>query len=516
MEPKLLLAKCLTLLFRESQLVDKTENSADLVRTVLENIQVSEIGIGLNSDREVIMALKMTILEMCSLPQDHIYDKNDLLQRIRINCANDEKLYDAVKQGIEDDMIDGALKRSVVNIRKSINNHFKEQSITEILNRASLMFKFNRDKIKDVNQFITELVGQLEPLQISNTSKDPAVLNDIDIGNDESMQEIFAQIHKRSTGDLVYKTGWKELNDMLQGGFRPGECWITPALQHKYKTGANLTLFKQIALYNNPQQFLKDPTKKPLLLRISCEDDLELNLQFLYQSLKYDETRVYVDVKNVSVEEMSCYVKTRLQVNGWHIKMIRVDPTQWTYKSFCNKIIELEAQGYEVLVALMDYLAMIPTIGCVNTGPMGTDVRDLFRRIRNFCSPKRILFVTPHQLSTEAKQLIRQGMPESEFVKEIAEKGFFAGSKQLDQEVDGELYIHLFKHAKETWLSFMRGKHRIPTILPDELKYFVMKFPRGMPIPDNRTNDQGELVGEGYRKLPNIVSNTSEDLFKLG
>lgn len=500
MDNRLLLVKSLTLLFRESQLAIKTENSCDLIRTVLDDVRVSDVGIGINSDREIILALKNTVLEMCGNPVDHEYDVQELLQRFRLNVGEDDKLYDAICQGLDEDISESKLKRTIVNIRKSINNHFREQKINEILNKASYTFKYQRDKIKDVDQFVMEVVGQLEPLQMTNNDKDPAVLNDIDIGDEGSMNKAFHEVKNMRNTDGILKTGWEALNDMLQGGFRRGEMALIGALQHKYKTGFSLSIFKQIALYNVP--FMLDSTKKPLLLRISFEDDIILNLQFLYQSLKYDETRVPVETDDISVEDMSAYVKQKLQVNGYHIKMMRVDPTQWSYKHICNKIIELEAQGYEIHLLMLDYLGMLPTVGCITTGPMGTDLRDMFRRVRNFCSHKKITTITPHQLSTEAKQLIRSGMPEDQFVKEIAEKGYYAGSKQLDQEFDIGLLLHIFKHNKETYMSVQRDKHRVPTIISDDKKYFLYKFPKTMPIPD-------DLPGENasFRKLPSGHSN---------
>lgn len=45
---------------------------------------------------------------------------------------------------------------------------------------------------------------------------------------------------------------------MLQGGFRRGEFWLIPALQHKFKTGFSLSIFSQIALYNKPYLFDKN------------------------------------------------------------------------------------------------------------------------------------------------------------------------------------------------------------------------------------------------------------------
>ena len=83
---------------------------------------------------------------------------------------------------------------------------------------------------------------------------------------------------------------------------------------------------------------------------------------------------------------MASYVKQRLGINGYEIKLLRVDPTKWTYMHLLNKVLELEASGYEIHVLMVDYLGLLPTTGCL-VGPMGSDVRDMFRRVRNFCAP---------------------------------------------------------------------------------------------------------------------------------
>jgi hypothetical protein len=80
----------------------------------------------------------------------------------------------------------------------------------------------------------------------------------------------------------------------------------------------------------------------------------------------------------------------------------------------------------------------------------------------------------------------------------------------LDQEVDLEIYIHLVKHNRETYLTVQRGKHRLPTVINDDLKYFILKFPKGMPIPE----DINELEHIPIRKIKSVNSNTDESLFK--
>jgi hypothetical protein len=114
-------------------------------------------------------------------------------------------------------------------------------------------------------------------------------------------------------------------------------------------------------------------------------------------------------------------------------------------------------------------------------------------------------------MSSEAKNLLRGGLAEDQLVKEVNEKGYFSGSKQIDQECDGILHIHLFKHNRETFFTVQRDKHRIPTVIPDEDKYYIMKFPKYAPIPDDLDRED-----QSFRRMGSAPSNTSEDLFKLG
>jgi len=508
MDNRLLLVKSITLLYRESQLIIKTMNSSDLVKTVVESIAIADVGLGISSERDILMHLRDTAIEMCQNPLDYEYSVDDLLQRLKLNCGEDSRLYEILAQGIETPKTESQIKRTVANLQRSLHNFFREQQINEVLNKASYQFKFHRDKITDVNTFISDLMSQLEPLQSVYQGRDPAVMTDIDIGDVSSLTRVFENIQEQTTDKGMLKTGWQRVNAMLNGGFRRGEFVCVPALQHKYKTGFTLSLFKHFAIHNVP--YMLDSSKKPLLLRISFEDDIELNIRFLYQALKMDESHDDALNLNIDVAEMSAYIKARLQVNGYHVKMIRVDPSQWTYKHICNKVLELEAQGYEVHVLMIDYLSKLPRTGCMSSGPSGTDLRDMYSRMRNFCAARKTLCITPHQLSTDVKGLIRTGLPEDRLLKEIAWKGYFESSKQLDQEYDVGLYVHLFKHNKESWLSIYKEKHRGQVTAEDDV-HALYRFPKmKLPIAD-------DLLGEdtAFMKLPTAASNADAELFSF-
>jgi hypothetical protein len=198
----------------------------------------------------------------------------------------------------------------------------------------------------------------------------------------------------------------------------------------------------------------------------------------MYQYLKESEG-IHItkrDFEEISAKEMAAYVKARMTATGFHIKMIRVDPTQWTYSSVMNKVIELEAQGYAVHHLMLDYLLLMPTTGCIQ-GALGMDKRDMVRRMKGFCGARDILFITPFQLSTEANQLLRNGVSDHQFVNEIAEKNYTDGCKTIGQELDLEIYVHMFMHKRKKYLAFRRGKHRGRPDIPVEDKFCMYKFP---------------------------------------
>ncbi len=494
---KLVLLKCITLLYRQS-LMDAADSNNDLVKTTLETITTDGPELNFNGHNEI-----KELKNFCSdiLTGKESLSKELILQRLKFTLQNDEKLYISIEQGIEPDYDEGTNKRVIISLVKYLNNYYKEHVITTLINKASVDIKFNRSKIGNLFEYVGNMMTQLEPLSSNSSIKDPALVGEIDFVNEDSVSAVFSDIKKSASGTVVFKTGWSALNRMLQGGFRRGEFVVLPALQHKYKTGFTLSTFMQIALHNKPSVAVEG--KKPLLLRISFEDSLTNNIQFMYQYLRcHDETPFRAEeLTTVAPADMSKYIIRRLTVNGFHIKMLRVDPTQWTYKDICNKVIELEALGYDVQLTMVDYLALVPTTGCT-AGATGMDRRDQFRRIRAFFSAKNIAFITPHQLSTESKMIIRAGVvPECNFVKEVAERGYYDGAKTLDQEVDLEIYLHLFQHKRKTYLAVQRGKHRLPTMVDQDDKYFMLPFmSKDMPLledPEGHDNSLKVLPRDG-------------------
>lgn len=478
MDTRTLLAKIVALIFKTRQL-EMTDHD-DLIRTILETVKIDnkeQTFLGSNNT----LKFKDFIIKMLEEKDPIVLET--LIPTLTILLENDVKLLNVIKDSISSEQDEGTIKRVISSHIKTLNNYFKETLAIEVISRMSYDLKFNRGKIGNFSTYLKDSIAELEPLATAVTSiKDPALVNEVDFGDPESLSSVLEEVKNLNTNKSIYKFGWQALNRMTQGGIRAlgGELITIAALQHNYKTSMSLSVFTQIATLNKPVMSPEDieTGKKPLLLRISLEDNLTNNLQFMYQYLKAVDGEIIRsrDFDQLDTGEMTQYIMKKLTVNGFYIKMLRVDPSQMDVSYLINTIIGLEAQGYRVHVCMVDYVTMMSTRGCTQ-GATGTDKRDLLRRIRNFFSARGITFITPLQMSTEAKQLIRNGVPEHHLVKEVANRGYYADSKQLDQEIDLELYIHLASHNRRKYLTVQRGKHRLPSIVENEDDlYYIMPF----------------------------------------
>lgn len=505
MNNKLLLATCITLLFRESQRTARHDNSAGLVKNIIESIKLPEMSLGVGHQKEVLDGLKDTALYMANQNVDHDYGPNEIQQRVRLNCDGDDDLCNAINDGITGIMEEDRLLRTCINLRNSLRTHFADEKTKEIINKVQYQLNFGKDKIVGgTKKVIAQLINDLQPFATDTVKKDPAIIGEVDGGDIAGMTNVFDSVLNTLDGSSILRTGWQGINRMLDGGVRRGEEVVIPALQHNYKTGFSLTLFKQLAIFNTP--ILTNQLKKPLMVRISFEDSLDLNFQFLYQNFYQNEHGRIADMTGLTSEYISQYVTEKLKVSGYHTKFLHVNPSMWTYTDICGKILEYEAEGYEVHVCMVDYLLKVPTTGC-DKGALGEDLRNMYERIRNFMISRNIAFITPHQISTEAKMLMRGGS--TDFVKMLVGGGYYAGCKQIDQVVDLEIFIHIEKVNGSAYLTIQRGKHRKVGQTDEEYLYCVLPFHgKGCILDDingadtTRKRPGGGAIGSGEDLTP--------------
>lgn len=495
--------KIITLLVREIELGENNpnDNSTDLIKTILNLNKGKKLSNLSGGESDLLSDLKQLIITITNDPDSYTVEM--VMESLSIILKDKQELLAIAKKAIEMDMTVSGLKKSIVALRKYLNNYYRDAVATETIMDAAYKLKTDRLDGETKQAFISRLITNLESLTLTTRSKDQGVVDELDIEDEDSMTNVLNVVKDQAEGVIKLKTGWKKLNEMLNGGFRKGECVVINALQHKYKSGFTQSLFMQLAMHNTPVVTSKD--KKPLIVYISFEDNADVFTEFMYRYLYYNEFREIPDLTKVTPHDISAYIKAKLTRTGYNVKLLRVDPSEWTYKHIINKTLEYEADGYEVHAVIVDYLAKLPSTGCIS-GPSGVDYRDMWNRLRNYFSARSTLFISPWQLSTEAKQLIRNGVSDVNFVKEIAGKGYTELSKQIDQVVDLELYIHIANVNRKPFLTVQRGKHRSPTIIDPDKMYFMLPFPHKAPILEDINEEGDTSVGDIDTKQENDLN----------
>lgn len=483
---KLVLVKAITLLFLEGQLEGNTERSYELCNNIISHIKLPETYNMPELGKDPVVHLRETLQTMTKAPEDHQFGKAELLQRLRVNVSEHSGLYDSLVTGFNITMSGDQqiIKDNIYSYRSVLRQFNNTTKMKDVIKNAYTQTWFKADEV-DWKHCAADLIEQLMPFTAWDntvTSKHPSIVNDVTFTDKEAVKNIFQKsVAELDTRGIIH-FGHQGLNRMFgdSDGARRGEMIVIQALQHNFKSGLCLEMFKGAALYNTPQ--MKDEAKKPMLMRISFENSLENDFALLYRSLVENETGVYVDPRYIDPVAASIYVIDRLQATGYTINMCHIDPSEYTFRDLFDRIEQYEAMGYEIHMLNLDYLAMMSKKGCA-TGPAGVEFRDLYRRVRNFCLKRGITVITPHQLSTEAKMLTRAGM--ENFVQEVANKGYYDSCRTIDQEVDMEIVIHIVKINGEAYLTMQRGKHRKPMPTPEEFLYVVYKFEKVGTIPDD-------------------------------
>jgi len=466
------------------------------IETVL-NTSIDEI-LENNEDTQDIAIIELIrTIYKSSFP----YTKSKLKAEINIITDHDVDWEDWINDAIPDKDTDH--NKVVLSYIAMLKQREALNSLTKDISKAAYELKHKRNNISNVSDYINKLLLKVENYATQASEVDSAISNEFDITNTEKLDEIFQEAKDLKSGTKVLKFGWQAMNTALQGGIRPGDCMLINALEHRYKSSMLRSLFRQVAEHNIPDTEVSSLNTKPTLVFISFEDPIVSVLQFIFQDIMHNKTEELVDIDDYNIKTLRETVIKALTYNGWHVIFMRVNPIEWNYRTLLSKLLSIMSNGHHIELLALDYLTLLPTVGCNTSGPTGTDLRDLIRRVRAFCSAKGIALMSPAQLSPAVKDMLNSGLPERDLLDTIAGRGLLSGSKQISQEIDISLLLNKVKIGDAWYLDCLIEKHRHPIVIAEQLKRFVYKFPNnGMPILEDIEKDTPTHL----RKLPSEFS----------
>jgi len=492
-----ILITIIELLIKEQASEDISTNSIEMIKSILANAEKNDNGwnrtVNIAEDKLIYI-----INEMIDNIEDGIkLDIHSIVRQIT------KLMLDAIDNGEEiDEQLIGsnlkdaflpssdpeALADDIHRLKSTINRLYIGHKAAKVAREGyRKLIREQPSKLIDLMEVIRKQREKLEELETASASSDEAIMETIDMSvSDEELDKYIESREKENKIVAVYKTGWKDYTETLQGGFRSGEAVCISALAFNFKTGLTISSFLGVLMANKPQNVKKG--MKALASWVSLEDNLDNVINTMYRIIRGTEgtplNEIDNEVANFGIGTLIRYVRDTVAKNGWSLKLDRINPTMWSFSGVFSYYNKLMSQKYDVKLAAIDYVGQIPTTGCNHNGPMGEDKRDLVRRLRNYFSAKDILWMTPWQLNSQAGALTKEGLNDLEFVEHVAGKPYYQGVSTLNTEWDLEISCHTAVVAKKkAWLTVMRGKHKLPTTLAPSKFYFALPFPPNGPIP---------------------------------
>jgi len=499
--PYVTLVHCTTIMY----LASKTDGSwtpvIDVVKESLENISIPKSTIG-ETQQQVAGKNTLSMLSWMIRTFGTIeFTKEDILSRVRLDLDEEPSLLAELTTSL---MVDGDGERSskrIYALSSSLRYELNNERARRIISSANKKVNYSdelvdvRDELRELQENIVSFVGEGEG------GEKPGFVARLSTGDRESLKDTLVKTSKSYSEAGMIKTGLVGLNRGCGGfGYRRGEFVNFGGLPHQYKTGILNDCVRWACIHNEP--YMLDEKKKPLVLRISFENQPDQDLPLIYKSLVEHETRQSVDVKNVDPDKATDYIIEKLGVNGYTFDMLCYDANVFKVYDVLDVLEDYAREGYEIHLVAIDYLELIAS----KDGSKRIDeaINGAVETVRNHCYSRGITVVNGHQLSTEAQELAREGT--TNLPKLVAKGGYYRNTKSLHTKLDLEWIIHKHKFGEKEYLVFARGKHRGISITPEAHCNFAYEFHKVGGIVDDIHDDVPKVIYDLGRR-----SNDSED-----
>jgi hypothetical protein len=506
MNDLLVLVKILSALYQAKKLKDNNLIN-ELVET-LEELPKPNPDV-FQQDKETRESIRATIQWLLKQPNDEPIIKSLLMQRVELFCKNDDALKKTIEAGLEDCADDEMTRKLVYKHVTEVRMNGETEAFAKKFKSAIRDFYF-----KELHEMKKEDWGNLvdmiqERINATYEERQSEIVHTITSDAPESFYDVIEMAKKENSKEGILKTGLQGINEGLEpdGGFRRSKMYLVNALTNRGKSLTMAHFLASVGMYNKP--LLRKAVKIPTLLMESSEDTMDLIVMRMYKlatesKAQYDKSFQTSEKEDIVDTIVSCFKE-----NGWYLIVNQIEANKDSMQHIFDRVRALEMKGHEIIWYGYDYLGLVP-IDKIPGESKSDKLQILFRRVRSFMIARGICFVTPHQLSPEAKKMLKEADDESEvyFAREAAGKSLTETSTKITNEVDVEITIHVAKTNTRNYWTFCIGKQRGEGCAPNKrfgiydidpvygLQHDIHTKPKYRRSLQQKFSENGELVSD--------------------
>ena len=316
----------------------------------------------------------------------------------------------------------------------------------------------NYTSLKQINDELTvELEGLLAKIRRAKQFNEGITYVDT---NDK---EIFDQVLTKVWEDAIspntyYKTGIKDLNDMLGGGFEKRRAYTFYALPNTFKSALLLWFGDSCRAFNEEIE-VKDPTKKPGILYVSLENSNEETIGREY-AMGPD---IGKEIKDLSRNEFIDHMTSTVGSHRINLRKLYMKPGS-TFEDIQSEIQRYNDDGYEIKLLLVDYLE---PMGITDKGISVQGKRFVIEHNAYFAThvakEHDIPVVTVHQLNRELEKLLNEHKQNGahDLIK-LFNRSHISESYGVEKAMDATFFVYreMSQFSTQEYLTFKKSKQR--------------------------------------------------------
>ena len=464
---KLVALRIITLMYVDAALRLFTANN-EKCKKLLAYVKVPEVVLGMDNDRSTIILLKDLAEWMLGLLElNEAIPTVDFKMRLEQVSQHEPWIKEVMEDVIalkERDDVD-ALTETQKTIGRELFSTLAALELEDVVRGLYKTAIFDNG-VKDSHDFAVKAIEKFSPfLAVNETLGSGNSQGTVSTMNRNAalstIKAVMAKDDQKRNGNMILKTGYHCINEMLRGGPRMGELIVNIAMRFNFKSGLLVNIFRQLPKYNKP--FPCEDGRKPTLVFITFEADLSALLFMLYAGIVENTTR-----EPLTYDELTLHNDDKAEIIfryfddlGWHVVLHHQNPMSWTYEHLFNFTEGLEKEGCRIVGLFADYLYQVPKTGCQVSQIIGEDTKAFYTRVRAYYKLRDVLVWTPHQMSTKARSVMdfNTGL----LVENVVGKGMLEGCGSIDNCVDAEIYQHKETDRRTGMdaLSLLRGKHKL-------------------------------------------------------
>lgn len=507
-------------LFLDSILLLINDNSRATLDAIAKLISISKSHIENGVGENEITKLYLTILT-------EIYNKKltkdntDQLRILILRFKDDPRLKnDVLGFKLLQDMFlsdERLTEQRIADLRISITNAIVWNTIKDQYQKGfGQLYKSSgiNDPYKQEASLL-ELVESTSSLktmvqQVSTTGSSnayPGLIESINLSKRDDMR-VALRTNDTVVQKGAFRLGLQGMTRMFGkvGGPVRGESMVICAPSHGYKSYMLSSLARWIAQYNEPPEVA--PGKRPLIWMCSLENAAWRNACWIFRRMW--EIEYLRSSEGLSEEEILDYVTLKFQDFGWDLIIDRFIPDTFGYHEYVRRYENLEAQGFEIVVAVVDYMNKMKKDPNLSRD---LGVRELYSQMVNYNGAHKTALFTAHQLNRTAAALKTIG---TQNIVRKYNTDMLADSTDVFREVDFLMFLHIEKVGKTAYLTMSRenGKHRHGDDTPIEDQYTAYAFTDFGIVDDIDRKDASvkDIYAEGI-DTTDLVGFQSSDIY---